>query len=71
MHMKNVHFKNNKVTNNTDKNTSKPKCDFCNKQFFDISTLSRHCKNVHFVVLDTRRINNDENTLSTPCLIST
>ena len=43
MHMKNVHFKNNKVINN--KNKSKPKCDFCKKQFFDISTLGRHCKN--------------------------
>ena len=35
-------------------------CKFCKKEFFDISTLKRHCKNIHFVVVDTRQRSSNE-----------
>ena len=35
-------------------------CKFCKKQFFDISTLKRHSKNIHFVVMDTRNRSSNE-----------
>ena len=36
-------------------------CEFCMKAFNDQSNLKRHKKNTHFIVNDTRKMNNNDN----------